>query len=56
VVGGRFIFPGLIRSANRANNIGNAPLLELLDRAAANRFWSEVPLRNGGYPRDAQIT
>jgi uncharacterized protein YciI len=51
-----FIFRGPIRSADGADNIGTALLLELPDRAAAERFWNEEPFaRNGGYARDARI-
>lgn len=51
-----FIFRGPIRSADGADNIGTALLLELPDRAAADAFWSEEPFaRNGGYARDARI-
>jgi hypothetical protein len=51
-----FIFRGPIRSADGADNIGTALLLELPDRAAAERFWNEEPFaKNGGYRRDARI-
>ena len=51
-----FIFRGPIRSADGADNIGTALLLELPDRAAAEKFWNEEPFaRNGGYARDARI-
>jgi hypothetical protein len=51
-----FIFRGPIRSADGADNIGTALLLELPDRAAADRFWNEEPFaKNGGYARDARI-
>jgi hypothetical protein len=51
-----FIFRGPIRSADGADNIGTALLLELPDRAAAERFWNEEPFaKNGGYARDARI-
>ena len=51
-----FIFRGPIRSADGADNIGTALLLELPDRAAADKFWNEEPFaRNGGYQRDARI-
>lgn len=54
--GGSFIFRGPIRSADGADNIGTALLLELPDRAAADKFWNEEPFaRNGGYNRDARI-
>jgi hypothetical protein len=45
--------PRLIRSADGADNIGTALLLELPNRAAVDRFWNEEPFaRNGGYQRD----
>ena len=51
-----FIFRGPIRSADGADNIGTALLLELPDRAAADKFWNEEPFsKNGGYARDALI-
>jgi len=51
-----FIFRGPIRSADGADNIGTALLLELPHRAAADRFWNEEPFaRNGGYQRDARL-
>jgi uncharacterized protein YciI len=54
--GDSFIFRGPIRSADGADNIGTALLLELPDRATADRFWNEEPFaRNGGYQRDARI-
>jgi uncharacterized protein YciI len=54
--GGSFIFRGPIRSPDGADNIGTALLLELPDRAAAEKFWNEEPFaRNGGYARDARI-
>ena len=54
--GDSFIFRGPIRSADGADNIGTALLLELPDRAAADRFWNEEPFaRNGGYSRDHRI-
>jgi uncharacterized protein len=54
--GDSFIFRGPIRSADGADNIGTALLLELPDRAAADKFWNEEPFaRNGGYQRDAPI-
>jgi uncharacterized protein YciI len=54
--GDSFIFRGPIRSADGADNIGTALLLELPDRAAADRFWNEEPFaRNGGYAKDARI-
>jgi uncharacterized protein YciI len=54
--GDSFIFRGPIRSADGADNIGTALLLELPDRAAADKFWSEEPFsKHGGYNRDARI-
>jgi len=54
--GDSFIFRGPIRSADGADNIGTALLLELPDRAAVDRFWNEEPFaKNGGYARDARI-
>jgi uncharacterized protein len=54
--GASFIFRGPIRSADGADNIGTALLLELPDRAAADKFWNEEPFaKNGGYARDARI-
>ena len=45
-----FIFRGPIRSADGTDNIGTALLLELPDRAAADKFWNEEPFsKNGGY-------
>ena len=55
--GDSFIFRGPIRSADGADNIGTALLLELPDRAAADKFWNKEPFaKNGGYQRDARIT
>jgi len=54
--GDSFIFRGPIRSADGADNIGTALLIELPNRAAADRFWNEEPFaRNGGYQRDVRI-
>jgi uncharacterized protein len=54
--GDNFIFRGPIRSADGADNIGTALLLELPDRAAADKFWANEPFAsNGGYQRDARI-
>jgi uncharacterized protein YciI len=54
--GDSFIFRGPIRSADGADNIGTALLIELPDRAAVDRFWNEEPFsKNGGYARDARI-
>ncbi|MEE8443924.1 MAG: YciI family protein [Alphaproteobacteria bacterium] len=51
-----FIFRGPIRSADGADNIGTALLLELPDRAAAEDFWNNEPFAaNGGYQDDARI-
>jgi uncharacterized protein YciI len=51
-----FIFRGPIRSADGADNIGTALLLELPDRAAADKFWNEEPFaKNDGYQRAARI-
>ena len=45
-----------IRSADGADNIGTALLLELPDRAAADKFWTEEPFaKHGGYQQDARI-
>jgi hypothetical protein len=41
--GDSFIFRGPIRSADGADNIGTALLIELPNRAAADRFWNEEP-------------
>jgi uncharacterized protein YciI len=52
-----FIFRGPIRSADGTDNIGTALLLELPDRAAADKFWHEEPFaKNGGYRGDWRIT
>ena len=54
--GDSFIFRGPIRSADGGDNIGTALLLELPDRAAADKFWNEEPFsKNGGYNRDSRI-
>jgi uncharacterized protein YciI len=54
--GDSFIFRGPIRSADGADNIGTALLLELPDRAAADAFWNNEPFaRNGGYQGDWRI-
>jgi hypothetical protein len=54
--GDSFIFRGPIRSADGADNIGTALLLELPDRAAADAFWNNEPFaRNGGYQSDSII-
>lgn len=55
--GESFIFRGPIRSADGADNVGTALLLELPDRAAADKFWTNEPFaKHGGYARDARIT
>jgi len=55
--GDSFIFRGPLRSADGADNIGTALLLELPDRAAADAFWNNEPFaKNGGYQSDARIT
>jgi uncharacterized protein len=54
--GASFIFRGPIRSADGGDNIGTALLIELPNRAAADRFWNEEPFaRNGGYQKDVRI-
>ena len=45
--GDSFIFRGPIRSADGADNIGTALLLELPDRAAADTFWRSEERRVG---------
>ena len=51
-----FIFRGPLRSPDGAENIGTALLLELPDRAAAEKFWNNEPFAaNGGYQDDARI-
>jgi uncharacterized protein len=51
-----FIFRGPLRSPDGADNIGTALLLELPDRAAAERFWNNEPFAaHGGYQDDARI-
>jgi uncharacterized protein YciI len=55
--GDSFIFRGPIRSADGTENIGTALLLELPDRAAADKFWNNEPFaKNGGYAHDSRIT
>src|SRR3984893_7086627 len=57
VIGYGHFISGPIRSADGADNIGTALLIELPNRAAADRFWNEEPFaRNGGYQRDVRIT
>ena len=54
--GDSFIFRGPIRSADGADNIGTALMLELPDRAAAEEFWNNEPFAaNGGYQDDSRI-
>jgi uncharacterized protein len=54
--GESFIFRGPLRSPDGADNVGTALLLELADRAAAERFWKNEPFAaNGGYQEDARI-
>jgi uncharacterized protein len=54
--GDSFIFRGPLRSPDGADNIGTALLLELPDRAAAERFWNNEPFAaNGGYQEDSRI-
>ena len=51
-----FIFRGPLRSPDGADNIGTALLLELPDRAAAEKFWNSEPFAaNGGYQADSRI-
>ena len=51
-----FIFRGPIRSADGVGNIGTALLLELPDRAAAEKFWDNEPFAaHGGYQNDSRI-
>ncbi len=51
-----FIFRGPIRSADGVDNIGTALLLELPDRAAAEKFWNNEPFAaHGGYQDDSRI-
>jgi uncharacterized protein YciI len=55
--GDSFIFRGPLRSADGTENIGTALMLELPDRAAADKFWNNEPFaKNGGYQSDARIT
>ena len=54
--GDSFVFRGPIRSADGADNIGTALLLELPGRAAAEEFWNNEPFAaNGGYQDDSRI-
>ena len=51
-----FIFRGPLRSPDGAENVGTALLLELPDRAAAEKFWNNEPFAaNGGYQSDSRI-
>ena len=51
-----FIFRGPLRSPDGTDNVGTALLLELPDRAAADRFWNNEPFAaNGGYQKDSRI-
>jgi hypothetical protein len=51
-----FIFRGPLRSPDGTENVGTALLLELPDRAAAERFWNNEPFAaNGGYQDDSRI-
>jgi hypothetical protein len=51
-----FIFRGPLRSADGADNVGTALLLELPDRAAAETFWNHEPFAaHGGYQDDSRI-
>jgi len=51
-----FIFRGPLRSPDGADNVGTALLLELPDRAAAEKFWHNEPFaKNGGYQDDWRI-
>ena len=54
--GDSFVFRGPIRSADGADNIGTALMIELPGRAAAEEFWSNEPFAaNGGYQDDWRI-
>jgi uncharacterized protein YciI len=51
-----FIFRGPLRSPDGTENVGTALLLELPDRAAAEKFWMNEPFAaNGGYQDDSRI-
>jgi uncharacterized protein YciI len=51
-----FIFRGPLRSPDGTENVGTALLLELPDRAAADRFWNNEPFAaHGGYQADSRI-
>ena len=54
--GESFIFRGPLRSPDGTENVGTALLLELPDRASADRFWNNEPFAsNGGYQADSRI-
>jgi len=54
--GDSFIFRGPLRSPDGTDNVGTALLLELPDRAAAERFWNNEPFAaNGGYQEGSRI-
>ncbi len=54
--GESFIFRGPLRSPDGTENVGTALLLELPDRAAADKFWNKEPFaKNGGYQADSRI-
>ena len=46
--GESFIFRGPLRSPDGTENVGTALLLELPDRAAADRFWNNEPFAKNG--------
>ena len=51
-----FILRGPVRSADGAENIGTALLIELPDRAAADTFWNNEPFaKHGGYSDNPRI-
>jgi uncharacterized protein YciI len=51
-----FIFRGPMRSPDGTENVGTALLLELPDRAAAEKFWNNEPFaKNGGYGDNPRI-
>jgi uncharacterized protein len=51
-----FIFRGPLRSPDGTENVGTALMLELPDRAAADKFWNNEPFAaNGGYQADSRI-
>ena len=51
-----FIFRGPIRSADGTENIGTALLIELPDRAAADKFWDNEPFsKHGGYSDNPRL-